>query len=84
MHLLARYPGYIMDGGSFRHIPWFGDYSGSGGVGGEGEQYVGNTKKKKKKKKKCKKYRKIKGFLISTFFFFTIPTPYFLKMIMCI
>ena len=33
-----------MDGVSFRHIPWFGDYSGSG-EGGGGEQYVGNTKK---------------------------------------
>ena len=50
MHLLARYPGYIMDGDSFRHIPWFVDYVGGGGGGrgdaaGAGEQYVGNTKK---------------------------------------
>ena len=30
-----------------------------------------------------KKYRKIKGLLITTFCF-TVPTPYFLKMIICI
>ena len=30
-----------------------------------------------------KKHRKLKGLLISTFFF-TVPTPYFLKMIICI
>ena len=86
MHLLARYPGYIIDGGSFRHIPWFADYSGSGEGGGE--QYVGNTKKCMGAKRgqyvdntqEISKNERFANFN----FFFTVRTPYFLKMIMCI
>ena len=24
MHLVARYPGYILGGNRFRHMPWYG------------------------------------------------------------
>ena len=59
MHLLARYPGYIMDGDSFRHIPWFVDYVGGGG--GAGGMQRGRGSNMLEILKKCKKYRKIKG-----------------------
>ena len=76
MHLLAGYPGYIMDGGSFRHIPWFADYSGSGERGGS---YMLEILKNVWGLRGAnmliirKKYRKMKGLLISTFFLLFEP-----------
>ena len=49
------YPGYILGGGRFRHIPWFGGYKGAG----EGAANMLKIRKK---------YLKIKVLLILIFF----------------
>ena len=58
MHLVAKYPGYIMDRGSFRHIQGVCGVRGGGGGGVQGSML-----------KIHQKYSKIKVCLISIFFF---------------
>ena len=70
MHLVARYPGYITSGSSFRHIPWYGGYGRGGGGGGAlCSKYVKNIENKG---------------LVNFNIIFGVPTSFFLKMVMCI
>ena len=70
MHLVARYPGYILYGGKCRHITLYEIYMG---VGGGASNML----------KIRQKYRKTKGLLI-LIYFFRVPTSSFLQMVMCI